>query len=328
MPGAWDRHLLPAGAWQHPRGWMHGLASGEVRGSAKAMDVFQSAEGGDAIYPDGISTDEALRQMDQLAEDAGKPFFLAVGILRPHLPFGAPASYMARYKNATLPPTSHPEKPTGRTTWHGSGEFMKYNRWGRNPNTDAEFAMEVRKHYAACVSYADAQVGKLLEGLKATGADKDTVVILWGDHGWHLGEHAIWGKHSLFEESLRSPLIVSHPSLRKPGESTGAIVEAMDIFPTLCDLAGLPVPEFAQGVSLRTQLEEPTAVGHTAVSYQGSARTIRTKTHRLVLHQDGYAELYDHASPEKETKNIATENPALVRELRGQLDARLGAWQK
>ncbi len=324
MPDSWDRHLLPAGAWQHPRGWMHGLANGEIRGHAQAMDVFQSAEGPDTIYPDGISMNEALRQLEQLTSDKSQPFFLAVGILRPHLPFGAPAKYMEPYQNATLPPIPHPAKPDGKTTWHNSGEFMKYNRWGRHPNTDAEFATEVRKHYAACVTYADAQVGKLMERLQATGADKNTIVILWGDHGWHLGEHAIWGKHSLFEESLRSPLIISYPDIKNPGQPTDSTVQAMDLFPTLCELTGLATPDFAQGVSLQPQLEDPATPGHPAVSYFGTNRTIRTKTHRLVLHKDGFAELYDHTSPEKETRNVAEENKPLVDELTALLKAQLG----
>ncbi len=193
MPGSWDRHLLPAGPWQHPRGWMHGLAHGEIRTEPTEMDVFQAEDGPDSIYPDGGAVEEALRQLDVLASDRETPFFLAVGILRPHLPFGAPRKYVDRYADAALPPTPHPAKPEGRTTWHSSGEFYKYNRWGRDPNEDADFAFQVRRHYAGCVTYADAQVGKLLDRLEATGAADSTIVVLWGDHGWHLGEHAVWG---------------------------------------------------------------------------------------------------------------------------------------
>ena len=324
MPDSWDRHLLPAGAWQHPRGWMHGLANGEIRGKASAMDVFQSVDGPDSIYPDGISIETALSQMGQLATDGEKPFFLAVGILRPHLPFGAPAKYLKPYQDVELPPVAHPAKPGGRTTWHGSGEFMKYNRWKRNPNTDAEFAVEVRKHYAACVSYADAQVGRLMQRLDELGANDNTIVILWGDHGWHLGEHAIWGKHALFEESLRSPLIIRPPGIPKPGQPTGSMVEALDIFPTLCELAGLPKPDFVQGVSLRPLLDDPNAPGHPAISYTPKAKTVRTDTHRLILHQDGYAELYDHRSPAGETENTAAANEALVEEMTALLKDRLG----
>ncbi len=325
MPNSWDRHLLPAGPWQHPRGWMHGLANGEIRVVRSGMDVFQAEEGPDSIYPDGVSIDEALSQLDQLAADSDKPFFLAVGILRPHLPFGAPAKYLSPYADAELPPTPHPTKPDGRTTWHESGEFNQYHRWDRDPNTDADFALEVRKHYAACVTFADAQVGRLMERLQQSGAAENTIVILWGDHGWHLGEHAIWGKHALFEESLRSPLIISHPDIEQPGAPTDAIVETLDVFPTLCELAGLPEPDFVHGVSLRPLLDDPASSGHPAVAYRRQAQTIRTKTHRLILHEDGYAELYDHTSAEGETKNVAAANEALVAQLTEQLRERMGS---
>lgn len=323
MPLSWDLHLLPAGSWRHPRGAMHGLAHGEIRVKAGDMDVYQSVGGADTIYPDGLIVDEALLQMDQLAQrQKDKPFFLAVGIIRPHLPFGAPAKYMAPYRGADLPPIPYPEKPEGKTTWHKSGEFMKYNRWQRNPNTDAVFATEVRKHYAACVSYADAQVGKLLGRLETLGLHKSTIVVLWGDHGWHLGEHGIWGKHALFEESLRSPLIIRTPGMPHAGKGTDAMVETLDVFPTLCDLAGLPLPGFVDGASLKPILKDPRAAGHPAIAY-AKARTIRTATHRLIVHADGFVELYDHRSPHKETQNIASEQPELVQQLLDQLQQRL-----
>lgn len=323
MPLSWDRHLLPAGDWQHPRGVMHGLANGEIRTDAGKMDVFQATPGGDSIYPDGLITDESLKQLDQLANPkSGSPFFLAVGIIRPHLPFGAPAKYMEHYRDAELPKIAHPMKPVGKTTWHGSGEFMKYNRWKRNPNTDAEFAIEVRKHYAACVTYADAQVGRVIKKLDELGIRENTIVVLWGDHGWHLGEHAIWGKHALFEESLHSPLIINYKGIAAAGQASQSIVETLDVFPTLCDLAKLPSPKFAQGVSLRPILESPQAPGHTAVSYS-RAKTIRSKTHRLILHRDGHAELYDHTSPEVETRNVAGTNSEIVKALTAELMKRL-----
>jgi len=322
MPNSWDRHLLPAGDWQHPRGAMHGLAHGEIRGNAKEMDVFQSEKGPDTIYPDGLITDEALKQLGQLAA-GGKPFFLAVGIIRPHLPFGAPARFMEHYRDATLPPTPHPAKPEGTTTWHKSGEVMKYNRWGRDPNVDQAFAIDVRKHYAACVTFADSLVGRILAKLKAVKADKNTVVVLWGDHGWHLGEHAIWGKHALFEESLHSPLIISYPGIDKPGEETRSMVETLDVFPTLCDLAGLPKPGFAHGVSLLPLLKNPGAPGHPAVAYRSSVETIRTDTHRLIAHRKGHVELYDHRTAEGETRNVAEDFPKLVKELKAKLKTRL-----
>lgn len=322
MPESWDRHLLPAGPWKHPRGAMHGLSRGEIRKNAKEMDLFQSTEGPDSIYPDGLIVDESLTQLDKLAADAQKPFFLAVGIIRPHLPFGAPARYMEHYRDAVLPPIAHPSKPKGKTTWHRSGEFMKYNRWNRNPNDDADFATAVRKHYAACVTYADAQVGRVLAKLEETGEANNTIVVLWGDHGWHLGEHAIWGKHALFEESLRSPLIVSYSDIPRPGVLSRSIVETLDLFPTLAELTGVPKPDFCDGESLVPQLNDPATPGNAAVSYS-RAKTIRTDSHRLILHKDGHAELYKHGSRDAETRNIAADEPELVKSLTAELQARL-----
>lgn len=245
-----------------------------------------------------------------------------MGIIRPHLPFGAPAKYMRPYRDAELPPTPHPDKPDGKTTWHVSGEFMKYGRWGRNPNADAEFAIEVRKHYAACVSYADALVGRVLARLDELGLGDDTVIVLWGDHGWHLGEHAVWGKHTLFEESLRSPLIVAYPGIPDAGKATRSVVGTIDLFPTLCDLTGLPKPDFLQGTSLVPILESPEAIGHPAFAYRGDAQTIRIDTHRLIAHKDGHLELYDHRTPEGETRNVAQLDPVTAKELLEQLRKR------
>lgn len=327
MPLSWDRHISPDGAWQHPRGAMHGLAHGETRLDAADMDVHQSVEGPNSIYPDGLIVEEGLNQMEQLAF-SGKPFFLAVGIIRPHLPFGAPANYMKYYENADLPQVAHYYKPEGRTTWHRSNEYMKYNKWGRNPNEDPDFAIETRMHYAACVTYADALVGKLLGKLEDLGLKDDTVVVLWGDHGWHLGEHAIWGKHALFEESLLSPMVIAHSRMKHAGKSTRAMVETLDIFPTLCDLIGLDQPEGLHGSSLVPILDDPEQTGHPAIGYFPRAgRTIRTDTYRLIVHDDGFTELYDHRLEDAETVNLAAANGPLVKSLLAQLESRLSETQ-
>ena len=327
MPLSWDRHINPEGAWQHPRGAMHGLAHGEIRGDASDMDVHQSVEGLDSIYPDGVIVDEGLSQMEQLAAD-GNPFFLAVGIIRPHLPFGAPAKYMKHYESVELPIVAHSQKPDRRTTWHSSNEYMKYNNWGKDPNEDQYFAIETRKHYAACVSYADALIGKLLEKLEALGLKDNTVVVLWGDHGWHLGEHAIWGKHALFEEALISPMIIAHSGMKHAGQPTRAMVETLDIFPTLCDLTGLGQPEGLHGSSLVPILDDPKQPGHPAIGYFPRAgRTIRTDTHRLIVHNDGFTELYDHRLEDAETLNLAGANRPLVKSLIAQLESRLSQTQ-
>jgi len=315
MPNAWNKHLIPVTEWQHPRGVMHGLANGEIRENAADMDVYQSAIGNDYLYPDGAITDEAINQLKELTVKKNTPFFLAVGIIKPHLPFGAPKIYYDNYDGVSFPEIKHPQKPKERTTWHNSSEFMKYNNWGKDPNTDSEFAYQLRRHYAACVSYADAQVGKILDELKQTGADKNTIVVLWGDHGWHLGEYGIWGKHSLFEEALHAPLIIYDPRKKNNGAKSEAIVETVDIFPTLCDLVGIEIPDYTQGVTLNDILENPNTKGHEAISYQTNATTIRTETHRLTLHNDGYAELYSYLNQDNESINIAAKKPELVKQL-------------
>ncbi|GAA5219981.1 sulfatase [Membranihabitans marinus] len=316
MPNAWDRHLMPVGEWQHPRGSMHGLAHGEIREGRGTMDVYQSVEGEANIYPDGLIVETALEELEALASDKEQPFFLAVGIIKPHLPFGAPKKYYDMYKDVELPVVPHPEKPEGLSTWHGSGEFNQYNRWGKDAREDAEFALEVRRHYAACVSFADAQVGRIMAKLKETGADKNTIVIVWGDHGWNLGEHGIWGKHNLYNEALHSPLIIDYPNMKKRGKNSRAIVETVDIFPTLCDLAEVKKPDFVVGQSLMPQIKKPKRSGHPALAYNNKATTVRTDEYRMIWHKDGGVELYNEIQDPYEVKNIALENQAVVEALK------------
>ena len=323
MPQSWDQSMMPSGAWMHPRGAMHGLANGEIRIKPSAMDVIQAVEGDDSIYPDGLISDTAEQQLKALSK-SDKPFFLAVGFIRPHLPFGAPANYLNMYKDTKFPAIPHPDKPDGVTTWHGSNEFMKYNNWGKDPRQDSKFADEVRRHYAACVSYADAQVGKLLASLQESAADENTIIVLWGDHGWHLGERAIWGKHSLFEESLHAPLIISTPETQSTAGSTDAVVETIDIFPTLCELAKIPTPATLDGTSLVPTFTKPSqASGRFAVSYKSNAATIRSTSHRLVAHKKGALELYDFTAEDGGSRNCAEQQPETTQLLLAELKQRL-----
>lgn len=325
MPGAWDEHLMPTGPWRHPRGAMHGLANGEIRGDAKKMALFQSTPGPDTTYPDGLITQEALGQINKLSTKE-KPFFLAVGLIRPHLPFGAPKKYMSHYRDVELPPIPHPDKPKGKTTWQKSGEFMRYFRDGKDPRINVKYADQVRRHYAACVSYADAQVGQIVKTLRESSAADNTIIVLWGDHGWHLGEHSVWGKHTLFEESLHSPLIIVSPNMQDTGSETQAMVSTVDIFPTLCEMAELKAPSGLHGESLVPQLKDSSIAGHSVAAYRGRNATLRTDSHRLIAHGDGEVELYDH-NADGETNNIADDHPELVKQLKAQLEKTLsGRW--
>ena len=205
---------------------------------------------------------------------------------------------------------------------------MKYLRDGKDPREDAQFAEEVRRHYAACVSYADAQVGRIVKALRASPSADNTIIVLWGDHGWHLGEHSVWGKHTLFEESLHSPLIIVSPQVHQPGESTQAMVSTTDIFPTLCELTEIGIPNFTVGQSLVPQLKDPSAAGHDVVAYHQNRTTLRTETHRLITGNNRHVELYDH-SADGESNNIADANPQMVKQLTAQLSQVLETrWKK
>jgi iduronate 2-sulfatase len=322
MPGAWDLSMMPTGPWKTPEKAMHGYAGGVPRGAG--TPVSEHKDGDEMTYTDGWITKEALSQMDSLAAKE-EPFFLAVGIMKPHLPFACPKSYYDLYEGAKFSPIPHPGKPTGLSTWHNSGEFQRYARNGRDPWKDPAYADEIRRSYAACVSYADNQVAQLLARLEKLGLAENTIVVLWGDHGWHLGEHAVWGKHTLFEESLRAPLVIRAPGLKHPGATANAIVETVDIYPTLCDLTGVPKPDGLSGKSLAGHLNEASADGGEAFAYWQNAETIRTPQYRLIRHntKPPAYELYDHTGGDGETTNLAAEKPDVVKELSALIDAKM-----
>ncbi len=326
LPGAWDESLMPSGPWKTPEGAMHGYANGLTRQQAgkdaAKKPVSQSAAGEDRTFPDGWIADEAVKRLIELA-GSGKPFFLAAGFIKPHLPFAAPASYFKATSGVTAPVPVAAEKPDFPTTWHSSGEFRQYRANEGDPFREPAAADAYRRAYLACVRYTDAQVGKLLAALDASAAAKNTIVVLWGDHGFLLGEHAIWGKHCLFEEALHSPLIIRVPGQKKPGEAADAIVETIDVYPTLAALAGLPLSKALDGRSLVPQIEDPAAAsdGVAAGFWQGGA-TLRTDTHRLIVSGKDRAtvELYDHRVDPVETVNVAVKQKGTVEDLEARLE--------
>ncbi len=325
MPGSWDVSMMPTGPWETPEKAMHGYAGGVPR-KGGVTPVYEHKEGNDMTYTDGWITREALKQMDGLAARE-QPFFLAVGIMKPHLPFACPKSYLEIYQDVRLAPIPHPRKPEGLSTWHPSGEFRQYANGGRDAWKDADYADQIRHSYAACVSYADNQVAQLLARLDKLGLKDNTIVVLWGDHGWHLGEHAVWGKHTLYEESLRSPLVIRAPGMTKPGDKTDAVVETIDIYPTLCELTGVPVPVGLSGNSLGGLLKDPSTGGGSAISYWNAMESIRTPQFRLIRHRskgtETAYELYDHSGSDGETTNLAPTRPDLVKELSSLIDGKM-----
>lgn len=304
--------------WNAFFGYGDGSNRNEHRGEKPA---FENADLPDSGYPDGRIADAAIRKLGELK---GQRFMLAVGFFKPHLPFNAPRKYWDLYDSAAIPLSPNPRAPEGinPASLHPSSEmFGSYahpQKGGAGIVLADDYARTLRHAYLAAVSYSDAQVGRVLNELDRLGLSENTIVIVWGDHGWHLGDHTIWGKHTTFERALRSPLLVRVPGMRHPGAATNAIVEAVDIYPTLVELAGLPNPGGLDGRSFVKNLENPALPGKDgAYSRWTARRTLRTDRYRIVLHEKGEprVELFDHATDPYETRNVAAENPKVVERL-------------
>jgi len=323
LPGAWDRAWIPDGPWKSPEAIMHGYAGGVARTPGKSP-VWEANDGPDNLYPDAWVADDAVKTLRELASKESSWFF-AVGFFKPHLPFAAPKKWHDLH--AAGVPDLEPEaaaKPTWPSGWHRSGEFRgNYGHEpGKDPDTDPEYARQMRRAYAASVSYMDAQAGRVLNELRQLGLENDTIVVVWSDHGFLLGEHAIWGKHCLYEHALRSPLMIRHPDLNQPGQSSHAVVESVDVFPTLTELCELTAPANLDGRSLRAQLDDPTIPGSKPAHgfWSGGQRTVRTDRWRLIVHPpkdlgEQIVELFDYETDPDETRNLGKANPDVVAEL-------------
>ena len=222
-----------------------------------AGPVYEGADAPDSSYMDGQVADGAIKALRDLKKN--QPFFLGVGFHKPHLPFVAPKKYFDLYDPATLPLTDTPNPPTGAPTMALHSSFELRTRYGvplSGPIDDATQRKLLQAYYA-CVSFVDAQVGRVLEELDKEGLRTNTIIVLWGDHGWHLGEYGMWGKATDFEVATRVPLIVCDPRAAVHGQGTKALVEYVDIYPTICDLAGLPIPPQLPGRSFAPLLSHP-----------------------------------------------------------------------
>ena len=211
-----------------------------------------------ARLPDRLNVDMALKKLPELAK-AGEPFFMAVGIHRPHLPFISPQANWDRYKPSTVPAPINPEGQKGAPPWAlNSYEVWNYPDTKQfQPNMPKDKADFLRWGYLSSVSYADDLVGELLVQLKQQGLDNNTIVVLWGDHGWKLGDHAKWAKHSNAEIDIHIPLMIRAPGITAANTRTKAIVETVDLYPTLAELAGLSAPENLEGLSMGALLRRP-----------------------------------------------------------------------
>jgi len=301
----------------------------------------------DDAYDDGVITLKAKNQMVKMHKDQ-KPFFLAVGYHKPHLPFVAPKKYWDLYNRADMPMASFQEHATNapEIAYHKSGElrnytdipaFAMFNEPGLHIRLKTEKQLELIHGYFAAVSYLDAQVGILLNTLDSLGTLNNTVIVLWGDHGWHLGDHDLWEKHTNLEQATRAPLIIAAPGM-KPGTSS-SLSEHLDIFPTLCDLASVPVPAHLQGKSLKPIMQNKKAVvNEFAISqyprklnkeqmkknnYTSNAMmgySMRTDKYRFTIWMNDFTtndafseskvyatELYDYVADPLEKKNVIDE---------------------
>lgn len=322
LPGVWDRHWIPEGPWPHAEAMMHGYAGGiaRVRGESPPIEAF---DGPDTSYPDALVARDAIATLTELTSSTtpgDDPWFFAVGFFKPHLPFAAPKAWHDLHADGVPDlPKAAATKPAWPSGWHSSGEFRRnYGHGGRDPDDDPEYARLLRRAYAASVSYTDAQVGRVLRALEESDAAENTIVVVWSDHGFLLGEHAIWGKHCLYEHALRSPLIIRSPGLAAPGEKSAAIVETVDLFPTLADLCGLESPSGLDGHSLRPQLEDPAASSSkpALAFWTAGQRGIRDQRWRLIT--DGKSErveLFDYETDPLETRNHAADHPQIVAKL-------------
>jgi len=284
----------------------------------------------DNVYADGLIADEAIRRLNAAKADSGKPWFIAVGFLKPHLPFCAPKRYWDLYDPAAFPLPALKEPPIGApkfapTTW---GELRQYSDIPVTGPLDDAKTRHLIHGYHAAVSFMDAQLGRVLDAVDAGGFAPSTIIVLWGDHGWHLGDHGMWCKHTNYEQAARIPLIIVAPGVAKAGAKTGALAETVDLYPTLCELAGLPVPAGLDGASVVAALRDPAAATKEAVFHvyprgQMMGRAVRTARHRLVewkkpgaAAESAALELYDYEADPAETQNLAAEQPAIVAQLR------------
>jgi len=287
--------------------------------------VSEQADVEDNIYSDGKLTDKVIYELNHLNKD--KPFFLAVGFRKPHLPFIVPKKYWDMYDPQKLEIADNPFFPKNFTkfTMNNYGELRNYYAMpkGKDP-VDDKLARHLIHGYYSCVTFIDYQIGKILDELDKLDLRKNTIVILWGDHGWKLGEHKSWCKHTNFEIDTRAPLIISVPGMQNAGQQTEALTEFVDIYPSLSQLCDLPLPGHLEGTSFLPVLENPDRKWKDAAfsvwvnkkyRYDEEIQIIgyamrtdryryiewrRTKTGEILAR-----ELYDHKVDAQENENVA-----------------------
>jgi arylsulfatase A-like enzyme len=295
---SWRDYLLPEN--------VENAAAHNGRGPA-----FECSDAPDEAYCDGKTADRAIAELQRLSRD-DKPFFLGVGFLKPHLPFNAPRKYWDYYKREEVNPADNPFRPEDAPdeALHNWGELRQYFDIPREGPLPEDMARTLVHGYYAATSYMDAQLGRVLDELERLDLHKNTIVVVWGDHGWQLGEHGLWCKHCNFETSLNAPLIFRVPDQMKGSRARG-LVEFVDVYPTLCELAGIPLPDHLAGESLLPLLSDASRPGKPAAfSRYLSGDSIRTDrflyTEWTSPEGDRTARmLYDHDADPDENVNLS-----------------------
>lgn len=302
---------------------------------------FEAANEPDESYPDAQTATKAIETLQQL-KAAGKSFFLGVGFVKPHLPFTCPQKYWDMYPADTIKLASNSKRPAGAPVpaFHSNYELRSYGTVPPNGDVSDDMGLNLIRGYRACVSFMDAQLGRVMDELDRLGLRENTIVIFWGDHGYHLGENGVWTKMTNFENGARAPLIVTVPGQKTAGQRTRALVEHVDMYPTLADLCGLELPKHLEGTSLRPLIDKPEQPWKTAAFSQylrpGTTkgkdgimgRSIRTDRWRYTEWRNTKdevvgTELYDENNDPLETASLAAEpaHAAMVAELAGRLKA-------
>ena len=306
---AWDDEWYP-----QAKTWRNYLSEENLllEASNKAGYAYENIDVPDAAYIDGQTALKSVEDLKQFKAD-GKPFFLAVGFVKPHLPFNAPKKYWDLYdpNSITLPENyTFPESAPQRAN-HKWGELRSYIDIPKSGPVPDAIAKKLIHGYYASVSYVDAQIGILINGLTELGLRENTVIVLVGDHGWSLSDHGLWAKHSNFEVALQVPLIISDSGLPKAAR-TNSIAELVDIYPTLCELTAAESPTHLQGSSLVLALKSPDKL------FKKKALARWQKGETLIVDQLFYTEwqrkgkvvskmLYNHETDPNETINLAND---------------------
>lgn len=296
--------------------------------------AWESPDVPDDAYADGRVATHAVNRLRKLSKNPEQPFFMAVGFARPHLPFCVPKKYWDLYNPDELPMPVNEEQPAGAPgcAQKRKGEITQFKPVPEHEEGlyDEGLKRKLIHGYYASMSYMDAQLGRVLDELERLGLDDNTIIVLWGDHGWHLGDHGSWTKHTNFEQATRIPVIFVTPGVAIPGSKSGQLTETVDIYPTLAELAGLEKPDVPQpfdGTSLVPVLKNggervKDHIYHSFILQKYLGEAIRTDQYRMVrwTHtidpgKEVLYELYDYKNDPHETRNHAAENPEKVAEL-------------